>query len=353
MLEMRRIFGAICIVILFASCQRESKVRFVDAFPNNGSLVGVEHYVYENSGTPVNKMAVFQHNLLIASISRKVDEHIFRLYHLPDLSLLTGFGMRGHGHNEFVTLDFRQMQMLDDGFMVLDPNRSQMVCISYDGSQFNVDEDRSYHYQPEYQESMMNGNMFVNEETSISWTNIYAGSNYEYELWNIPGKHMVKSFGHWPKWVFIGETLPHLVYMKSSVLSGDKRRFASFYVYFRHWRLFTTGGRLIKELHLEMESFNELPKRPSERKTYYYTQPLTIGDRIFVLCRNNISGHSDVYLEVWNWEGDPIARYQLDRELDHFAIEGNVMYGVDNSNIYEDGVMKIIEYKLPTEVIGQ
>jgi len=74
--------------------------------------------------------------------------------------------------------------------------------------------------------------------------------------------------------------------------------------------------------------------------------PVTDGKRIYILSKSDERNPCSC-LEVWTWEGEPVARYQLDRELDHFVIEGNVLYGVDNGNIYEDGVMKILEYNLP------
>jgi len=73
--------------------------------------------------------------------------------------------------------------------------------------------------------------------------------------------------------------------------------------------------------------------------------PVTDGKKIYILSKSDERNPCSC-LEVWTWEGEPVARYQLDRELDHFVIEGNVLYGVDNGNIYEDEVIKILEYNL-------
>ena len=39
--------------------------------------------------------------------------------------------------------------------------------------------------------------------------------------------------------------------VKYNILNGDNSRFAAFYRNFRCWRLYTTDGYLIKEIHLE------------------------------------------------------------------------------------------------------
>jgi len=346
------VLSMVCLGQMF-SCRRSEKICCVDDFPINGCLTGIEHEIPVSIETPITRIAVFQHNLLTASLSSNRETPIFRLYHLPDMSLMTSFGMRGHGHNEFVSLSLYQWIEEEDGFMVYDNNRRKMVFIAFDGDSFYIDEEKSYTYPSEYAESSMNGNQFISDEISISWTNVYTESRFEYELWNTHKKRLVRSFSPWPNWVPLGENLPIVIYIKYNILNEDKSRFAAFYRNFKCWRLFTTEGRLLKEIHVENLGNRDIPGHSMRRAPYYCSNPVADGKNIYILCESNENGTPLEYLEVWTWDGEPVARFRLDRELDHFAIEGNVMYGVDNSNIYEDGVMKIIEYKLPTEVIGQ
>ena len=149
----------------------------------------------------------------------------------------------------------------------------------------------------------------------------------EYELWNTRERKMVKSFSPWPKWELVEEGVPPIFTYSC-------------------WRLYTTDGYLIKEIHLEKAENRGKSDRSVKRAVYYDSNPVTDEKRIYILSTSDERNPRSC-LEVWTWEGEPVACYQLDRELNHFVIEGNVLYGVDNGNIYEDEVMKILEYNLP------
>jgi hypothetical protein len=106
------------------------------------------------------------------------------------------------------------------------------------------------------------------------------------------------------------------LYAKNSVVKPDKSRFASFYGRFKFFRIHDADGGIVKNVRVETE-----PR--GERLIAYGTGFPKATDRyIFVFCTNrreNEPPADTTELQIWDWEGNPVVKYVLDRNLRCFA----------------------------------
>jgi hypothetical protein len=86
-----------------------------------------------------------------------------------------------------------------------------------------------------------------------------------------------------------------------------------------------------------------------QRMIYYYNYPRASDKYIYVLCKD--SKVSDDYgeetkLQIWDWDGNPVANLILDRKIDFFIIyeEEQKIYAINVDEGHED---KIYVYSIP------
>lgn len=156
-----------------------------------------------------------------------------------------------------------------------------------------------------------------------------------------------KELAPYPDWDKTGsQEEPIFKYVKNSVLNNDHTRFISFYGYFKRFRILNTDGDIIKNVVVKTPPYEEAIKEEMQNRTiYYHIPPHTNGKYIYVMCKNSTRAEDRIQeLQVWNWEGAPIARYDMDRKLTLFTIseKEKKLYAVDGDT--EDA---IYVYDLP------
>lgn len=86
-----------------------------------------------------------------------------------------------------------------------------------------------------------------------------------------------------------------------------------------------------------------------QRTVYYYNYPRASDKYIYVLCMDSKAGENNVNetkLQVWDWNGNPVACLILDRKIDFFAVyeKERKIYTVNADEEHED---KIYMYSIP------
>lgn len=182
------------------------------------------------------------------------------------------------------------------------------------------------------------------EDTSIIY---WGGMNSEAEYLLSDSHSKPKELAPYPDWDKTGsQEEPIFKYVKNSVLNNDHTRFISFYGYFKRFRILDTDGDIIKNVVVKTPPYEEAIKEEMQNRTiYYHIPPHTNGKYIYVMCKNSTRAEDRIQeLQVWNWEGEPIARYDMDRKLTLFTIseKEKKLYAVDGDT--EDA---IYVYDLP------
>lgn len=266
---------------------------------------------------------------------------LFDVFRLPDPVFLYSAGLKGQGPQDFYQLERRMFEPTPNGFQVFSQPDKKIKEVFVTDSALWIDNDNALVYNID--EMPVNGVLPVRDSTLIYWGGVE--SEYEYVRFDI--RKESRTFSPYPAW---GDgpvqELPLFTYVKNSVLNDDHTRFVSFYAYFKRFRIYTTEGELIKEVTVKIPPYeNKLAENPMDRTLYYFTPPRTDGNYIYVLCKNGSRAEKKApELQIWNWEGKPVARYELDRPLTLFTLSGKYhkLYAVDGEHEEE-----IYVYDLP------
>jgi hypothetical protein len=158
-------------------------------------------------------------------------------------------------------------------------------------------------------------------------------------------------FSPFPKWInkSWAEEMKPFVYIKNTVVHPSGTKFASFYAFFKHWRLYDNETKLVRDISVQIPPYSdEIEEVPLERMVYYRGYPQASEKYIYVLCKNQkyTDINNNTELQVWTWNGNPIAIFNLDQKIDLFVISENErrIYALNTDEGHED---KIYVYSIP------
>lgn len=327
-------------LFLYAGCthkQTHDRPLLIRRFPVEGKLTAQVRPIPPVAMTPQAMFATG--NYLLLYNTQK--DTLFDIFRLPDLVLLYSAGIKGQGPQDFYDLERRMFEPTAKGFKVFSqPDRKiKEVVVSDSGLWVNNDNAITY----KIDETPLNGVLPVKDSTLIYWGGVE--SEKEYVLFDTQeGSRMFSSYPAWEN--DQREELPIFTYVKNSVLDADHTRFISFYGYFKRFRIHSVEGELLKEVTVQTPPYEDkLAENPLDRTVYYFTPPQTDGNYIYILCKNSTRTEEKApELQIWNWEGEPVARYELDRPLTLFDIspQHHKLYAVDGEHEAE-----VYVYDLP------
>ena len=104
------------------------------------------------------------------------------------------------------------------------------------------------------------------------------------------------------------------------VAKPDGTRFANFYFRYKYFRIFDNKGNVLKEVSVDIEPYTShkatVEKDPFD---FAYDSAFATDEYIYAICRNDDRSNPDEEkpseLQVWNWDGEPIASYPLDKKV--------------------------------------
>jgi hypothetical protein len=150
----------------------------------------------------------------------------------------------------------------------------------------------------------------------------------EYYLYNKKNNSLDKR-GTCPKWIKEQQkeqSQQFMNYIKTCVVHPNGKRFMAFYGRFKRIRIYDNEVNMLKEINVNIDPFNSGNQETANLKyEYYIGSPQAIGDYVYVLCSNtnvsepNYNSHFSE-IQVWDWEGNPIVCYKLDRKISMFAL---------------------------------
>jgi hypothetical protein len=248
-------------------------------------------------------------------VYKEKEATLFEIFHLPEGTYLYSVGVRGQGPDDFGLLDSRSFQVSGNGFKVMEAGSNLLKTVEFENNQLNVSHAEKMLENP-------SNNGFYPLADSIYLTLGNIGDLNEYNLLDSKTGNITKT-GDYPQWAGANVTEPSQVfftYLKSCVVHPDGRKFAAFYGRFKRLRIYDHSATLLHDIDVRTAPYST---NPENQYVYYIGQPQTIGNYIYALCLNS-KEHPDApnacELQIWDWDGNPIACYKFDRKISLIAL---------------------------------
>jgi hypothetical protein len=331
--------------ILFASCleRQKGEVKItVDKFPVEKELTSDYITVDSVLWSPAKLFISGNHFVVRNS---KTDT-IFSVFSYPDFEYLFSDGVYGNGPEDFQRIMDRDFQVSSKGFNVFFPGINIYREVEIDDVNRKLKTVKDHKYQ------LSTGGIpqkFTQlDDSRFVYINGNSMDDTEFFLFDAARNAVTGSIPY-PQWVEANNGEPNFsIYLTGIVPKPDGNKFASFYCNFKRWQLFDYKGYLIREIDVKIPPVSSGLAAPGEKRMLYYGSEFASDNYIYAVCLNYKPGEPSrkgTELQVWNWEGKPVAKFILDRKFSCFTVSGDsVLYVADNLEGDED---KIFKYVLP------
>jgi hypothetical protein len=291
-----------------------------------------------------SNMCISGDKMVILSIK---EDTLFRFFQLPECVFLFGAGIRGGGPHDFPSdIDISYLQPTQKGFNVVVEMglfREMEICNN------SIIKSKERIINTDFIHFPINGFKKLNDTLSICMPDL-SNRDFEYVLIN-SSKNTNRLFSPYPMWVnkqWINEMKP-FIYIKHTVVHPSKTKFASFYAFFKHWRIYTEIN-MTHDISVDISPCsNDIEESLNERMVYYKSYPYASNEYIYTLCKNlkySNNSYNTTELQIWKWDGNPVANYILDKKIDLFTVseKDRKLYALNKDEGNED---KIYVYSIP------
>lgn len=318
------LFGVLC----FSCMSKIEKVEEVESFPSTGNLNATIRPIPKPILLP-RYIGILENYLLVY---KEREDHLFAFFSLESGNYIQDVGTRGQGPDEFNLLDSRSFNTSLKGneFTVMEAGSNQLKRVKYNGEKLSVIDSQTVFNQG------ISNNGFYALEDSVYLTLGRLESEKEYCLFDGKTGTLTEK-GHYPDWFERkngADTPPLFVpYLKTCVVHPSKNKIAVFYIRFKRFRIYDNGLNLLHDIDVKISpnhiNFNDPVQN---QPVYYIGQPYATESKIYVLCANLHTGMDCHELQVWDWDGRPVACFKFDRKLSMMAISPKYgkIYALDN-----------------------
>lgn len=269
-------------------------------------------------------------------LNEKTDT-LFQVFSMPELEYQGQFGIKGEGPNDFHLPSIQAVSYTEFGFILSDLNK--LKAINWENSEPHITStDMPYQFQ------YFNGLMELKD--SLYCCNTEYGSEYELRFLYPDGNY--EELGVYPEEVkprFKDALARNQAYNSLLAAKPDGTCVAVFYQHLRRYRIYNANGELKTDNVLDILPCQELPDVRDENR-YIHPIALYATDRYIYTLNldmtvNEISNKvSNPSIQLFDWEGHPLKRYQLDRYISSFIVDeqNGTFYGVfveDENSIYK------------------
>lgn len=303
--------------------------------------------VSKTVSVPVNSLLPFKvfitGDFLVIYDQQKTD--LFKVFALPSIKFLFSWGEVGRGPGEFYLINSSSIIGFKDRFVFQDHQR--VLTATVDKNSILVTDDQMLKQQNE----PINGLLRINDSCFIFDRS--SADDFEHTFINLKDDSKTFNFGEFNDPYNIDEYyIREQVYTKTKAVKPDGRRIAVFYLFINKFKLYDENLKIIKEVfiggdnHFANFSISDLISKQM------YNAEVVVNDSLIYVLNPNISlaelrENKETLkptITVWNWDGEPIAKYQLDKPVCSFALSNN------NRKIYAISTFvmnEIYEYELP------
>ena len=202
----------------------------------------------------------------------------------------------------------------------------------------------------------MNDPLLLNDSIIIGKNFIFSRPNeykeqykYKHVRYN-NNSEQLSFFGPYPELYPIErKKLFPWIYSSNTLVKPDKTKFATFFIQVKMFRIYSSDGTIEKEVFLKKQKgfFDGQWIRKNAMK--YYTCVRATNEYLYALCQNEHShdlSKSKPTLEIWDWNGNPIAYLKLDQSICSFDVtdDNSKVYATSFNDMGEIFLYKIINY---------
>lgn len=326
---MKFCYISILLIILLISCIKEEKIVF-SKFPREIKLVHKE-ITTPNVLFMVGEMELLDSALIILNLK---DDKFFQIFTFPDLKYLGGYIEKGRGPNEEVSIDPYIRKIHGNKLLY-------KTLVSIKINQINRDElitIKTIHIPGE----LININHpFIIDDILYGY-NVSRITNKEFIGYD-PSNNSIFDFG--PSYPNAERKVPpkfrNSIFAKAIIVKPDQSSFASVYDLFPMLRIYSRNGNLLKESYYNngqifpsavmslptqedankvMQNYRKI--KASNQYIYALYNGKTIGESNSEFNKDINGGLRDTSNEihVWDWDGNPIMKILLDKQIFSFCI---------------------------------
>jgi hypothetical protein len=303
-------------VRIFSACNNScEETVIVTYFPKTGELKAKVQKIPVSILLP-RAMIISGDQLFIY---KEKEENLFEVFNLPDCKYLCSTGRRGQGPDDFLQLDTRSFQATENGFKIMETGTGRLKTVVFENNRLFISHSENIFDNP-------SNNGFYPLADSLFLVLGNPGEQNEYSLYDKKNGKQVAA-GNYPQWTD-GTIEPMqliFTYIKNCVVSPDRKKFVAFYGRFKRLRIYDHSVKLLHDIEVDIEPYKSNKNQDaSNQGEYYFGQPQAIGNYIYVLCSNSFENFQEASntceLQVWDWNGNPIAGYRFDRDISAIAI---------------------------------
>jgi hypothetical protein len=274
-------------------------------------------------------------------ISQPKKDTLFDIFNLHDCSYLCSVGTKGRGPDEFIFPQSQTIQVENNRFIIYDRNVLKTVEMQSPKSLRVVKKEKIFDFYP------VNGFAKLNDSLFCMLANCVMGKEGDFEfefLLKNTSSGKETEFSKYPSDLttrkFLGDEKCQ-IYRKSPVANVSKGKLATFYNFFKFFRIYSVNEtvELEKEVHVNIEPYSTDNLDDREKRKIYYGKPVGTDKYIYAKITNEI--------QVWDWDGNPVMQYFLDINPSCFAVSEDLkkLYAVIHSDD-DESIDKIYVYDL-------
>ena len=328
-----------CFLYLSVSCSS------IEPETINATLPNVERLSGTSVKTPVSMLnqkalTVVDDKLVVLD---QIKDGMFKVFKLPELTYLYSWGRTGRGPDEFISVDPNYFRSYSNHLELMDLG----VLKKFELYETHFKVLKSINL-PKLQNPL---NSIQKLNDSIYVVDDEFEAENEHLLININKNEIVKEFGEYPKDNL--HTKSNLeryqIYLKYVVSNPKENKFAVFYESFPKVKFYNSKGELLKSVSIEEDTNFKYSVENKNQNVIYFSFPYATENYIYAVRVNKtedqVAQNFDAYkpeIIVWNWNGDIITRYILDKPITRFAVSENhnELYG---TSLFEESKIYIYE----------
>ena len=311
-------FYFICFLLLlgFNTNSKNGEIKFPIEKSISPSAIKVPPVIYAK--TPG---VVITGNYMV--VMRSFSDPLYSVFEIPDCNYLGDFGTLGKGPKEFEVPDARTASATEKGFRIFDTRKGLLLI---DITNFSI--NKSF----EIEQIRLPGELYIlNDPVQINDSIIYgmpyvAKSEKLFVKYNIQSSE-VDYFGTYPSFCPKESKDNYWAMLwRHSVIKPDGTKFASFFARMKMFLIYNNSEVLEKEVLINIPENIFDPKRRRGNIMTFYKEVKATNEYIYALCLNE--PESKTSLEIWDWQGNPVAKLNLDNQIFSFDITN------DNKRLY-------------------
>ena len=339
---------AVLIIIVGLNTCKSGREALSDEFPINGELAAKVNIVDKDMLLPIK---IFLANDKIIVLDN-IENEKFKIFNLPGIVHSFSMGVEGNGPGEMKFLDPTSIEITKNGFEILEGDRSKIRI-------FDVLDD-----------TIINSNNInlpllgypINRLRKIS-DSIYFADNemtdfdFEHMIISTKQQKIIGRFGSYPEdeLNFDQNSNKYQIYGKENIYNPYKKRFLTFYYLFNRFKIYDNKGNQIKQVdvgkgrpNLKLNMKDNVLYHGALAGTKDFLFDLEIG-----ISKNELMNDMDSFrpkINIWDWDGNPVASYTLDQPIISFTVDEKrqKLYAITFHRMNE-----IYEYDLPDYLFKQ